>query len=340
MLALLIESPEESVDLSALGYQLLTAPASGAELESVLAQGPELILYAGCRLEPLVSLRARSSLEETPIVILTARASAAERVKLLRAGADDIVSPECIEELQVRLEVLLRSRLAQRRVAEAERELQGLTYAVSHDLQAPLRAVSGFSEVLLNEYRQAFEPEGARLLERVCVNATRMSEMLDGLLELSRLFREPFAATRIDLTTLAVRLFEQLRRRDPERCVELTVADQLPVLADRRLVRILLEQLLDNAWKFTAPNATARIEVGQEESAFFVRDTGVGYESRYAEKLFTPFQRLHGNHFAGRGIGLAKAARIVSRHGGRIWSESLVGSGATFFFTLAASPPQ
>lgn len=176
---------------------------------------------------------------------------------------------------------------------------------MAHDLKAPLRAVSGFGEVLLSKYQENLAPEGKRLLERMCANSQRMSEMLEGLLQLSRLFHEPLQPGRIDLRAMVSSLFEQLGYREPERSVQVVVAEGLSVFADARLVKTLYQHLLGNAWKFTAPKAVARIEVRKKQGAFFVRDNGVGYEMRYAEKLFAPFQRLHGSEFEGLEIGRA-----------------------------------
>jgi len=341
---LLIEEPLESIQVALGEYRLVSASPLEEGLEKARALAPDLVLIAGFRPDLPEALVA---LDDFPTVVVTARADARQRVQLLRSGAADVISPDAEEELAIRIESLIGSRLTNRRLrrelgsvtarlAEANRELEALTYSVSHDLRAPLRAISGFSDVLLSDYAAVLAPEGARQLQRVCANASRLSGMLDDLLELSRLLREPMKQTRIDLTAMVRQLGEQLRSREPSRSVEVVVAEGLSVWADARLMGLLWEKLLDNAWKFTAPKESARIEVGHTGQAFFMRDNGVGYDMRYAQKLFTPFQRFHGSNFEGRGIGLAVAARVVTAHGGRIWAEAAVDSGATFFFTLAA----
>ncbi|MBN9417338.1 MAG: hypothetical protein J0I12_17965 [Candidatus Eremiobacteraeota bacterium] len=255
------------------------------------------------------------------------------RTAFLSQGAADIASADHPQELLWRIRRLLEAHRQRRRL---EGELDSLTYSISHDLRAPLRAVGGFSELFLSEYGATLLPEGRHYLERVCSNAQRLSHMVDDLLTLSRLFREPARPKHLDVTLMVQQILDQLRAQEPSRQVVVQVEEGMTLLADRRLLRTVWEQLLDNAWKFTGQQAEARIAVGGGPQRFWVRDNGVGYDPRYAEHLFAPFQRLHREAFPGRGIGLATAARIVSWLGGEIWAESSPGAGATFYFRLPA----
>lgn len=328
---LVIQDPQESLRLPGEEYRLVTAATPEEGLNRALSEGPALILVAGPLCELVAALKARPSLEEIPQIVVTSVRHEAERLRLLQAGANDVISPDSLEELALKVASFIRCRRVAHR---SEQDLQALTHSVSHDLQAPLRAISGFSEALLNDYGEILGPDGKRLLDRVCVNSRRMTAMLEGLLELSRLFRNPLHLTRIDLSVLAAELAAELRAREPERRLQMVIEAGLTVRGDARLLRILLQKLLDNAWKFTASKSDARVEVGQSDLGFYVKDNGVGFDLRYAEKLFTPFQRLHGREIEGIGLGLAVAARIATHRGGRIWAEAEVGSGATFYFTL------
>jgi DNA-binding response OmpR family regulator len=222
-------------------------------------------------------------------------------------------------------------------LAALNRELGTFAYSVSHDLRQPLRAVDGFSRVLVERYAGVLDAGGRDYLERVRGAARRMGALIDGLLVLSRVTRAELAREPVALDALAGEVVAQLRAATPARAVEVAITPGLRTAADRRLTASLLENLLGNAWKFTAGRNPAHIAVGATpEGAWFVRDDGVGFDMAYADKLFGPFQRLHSpREFEGTGIGLATAQRIVHRHGGRIWAQSTPGAGATFFFTLA-----
>ena len=228
---------------------------------------------------------------------------------------------------------------ANQRLEAAVRELEAFSYSVSHDLRAPLRTISAFTHALVEDIGHLLDERSRDHLRRVLAATARMSDLIDALLELSRITRAPLGRHRVDLSAVAVAVVDDLRRRDPERVVSLTVDSDLVVQADGRLVRILLDNLVGNAWKFTTKTQAAHIEIGAKqidgERVYFVRDNGAGFDMAYAERLFAPFQRLHSEReFAGTGIGLATVRRIVERHGGRIWAESEVGRGATFHFTL------
>jgi light-regulated signal transduction histidine kinase (bacteriophytochrome) len=220
------------------------------------------------------------------------------------------------------------------------RELEAFSYSVSHDLRAPLRSIDGFSQVLLEDQFDRLDADGQHHLQQVRKSAQRMGELIDDLLELSRVGRAELHRADVDLSALAREVTAELQRREPERAPEIVVQPALRADADARLIRIVFENLLSNAWKFTRKVARPRIEVGRAElgpeSPFFVRDNGAGFAMSYAGKLFRPFQRLHTEaEFPGTGIGLATIQRIIDRHGGRAWAEGEVGRGAAFYFTLS-----
>ena len=235
----------------------------------------------------------------------------------------------------------LEQRVA-RRTAELEasnKELEAFSYSVSHDLRAPLRAINGFAEILLQETNGSLNEKARRYLGTVASSGRRMGELVDDLLSFSRLGRQPISAGTIDLNALVQQQFEELRRADPQRVVAIQVQLLPSTTGDRALINQVLANLLGNAWKFTGKKAGAHIEVGARfqngETVYFVRDNGAGFNMEYAGKLFGVFQRLHRDEeFAGTGVGLAIVQRIVHRHGGRIWAESREHEGATFYFTL------
>jgi PAS domain S-box-containing protein len=221
----------------------------------------------------------------------------------------------------------------------ASRELEAFSYSVAHDLRAPLRAISGFSEILQKDHKERLDAKGEDYLRRMAAAAERMASLIDALLALSRVTRTEPRRERVDLSKLARGVVEGLRAAHPDRRVDVVIPEEINVMGDSQLLRAALENLLENAWKFTGKREDARIELGVTENdgepAYFVADNGAGFDMAYAGKLFAPFQRLHSPAaFPGTGIGLATVQRIVHRHGGRIWAESEAGKGATFFFTL------
>jgi PAS domain S-box-containing protein len=235
----------------------------------------------------------------------------------------------------------LNARLA-RQNAELQavnQELEAFSYSVSHDLRAPLRAIDGFSGILLNEHGDSLDVNAHTLLQRVRRAAQHMGGLIDDLLRLSRVTRTDLQIQDVDLSTLATEVAEAQRLEAPERAVTFSCAPGLVVRGDAKLLRIALENLLGNAWKFTGARSDARIEFGRREengvSVYFVTDNGAGFDMAYADKLFGAFQRLHDSHeFPGSGIGLATVQRIIHKHGGRIWADAAVDQGASFHFTL------
>jgi DNA-binding response OmpR family regulator len=310
------------------------------------------------------------------VVMLTSSETKDDMTRGLEAGADDFVGKSGdMTVLKARIRALLRRKFFQeenRRIREQlmrtqleatearaaaelaatraglvdelerkNRELEAFSYSVSHDLRAPLRTIDGFSAALLEDYGDKLDTKGQEHLGRVRAAARRMGMLIDDLLELSKVGRAELRRQRVDLSELAGTVAAELMRAHPERQVRTQIPGGVVAEGDRRLLQILLENLLGNAWKFSTGVGEAVIEFGVTEadghSAYFVRDNGAGFDMAYAERLFTPFQRLHvQSRFPGTGIGLATVHRIVDRHGGRVWAESTVNQGATFLWTLPA----
>lgn len=226
-------------------------------------------------------------------------------------------------------------------VEQTNRELESFSYTVAHDLRAPLRTIDGFSVALLEDYGEQLN-EGARAyLDQIRASAQQMAWLIDGLLALSRVSRTELHFASVDLSSMAKAILERLSGND--RGTHYTVMPDMTARVDPRLMSAVLENLLSNAWKFSARSPRRHIEFGctvqDKERVFFVRDNGAGFDMSYSAKLFAPFQRLHRvSEFEGTGIGLATVQRIIERHGGRIWAESEVGKGATFYFTCETLP--
>ena len=244
---------------------------------------------------------------------------------------------EEIHRLNEELEERVRSRTAELRATNEE--LEAFSYSVSHDLRTPLRSMAGFSQMLIEDYEDELDETGKDYLRRIQAASGRMGDLIDNLLYLSRVSRQEMRREKVDLSTLARRVAEDLRRREPGRRARFDITDGLSVMGDAGLLKVALENLLGNAWKFTSKEPEAEIGFGvveqDGEPVYYVRDNGVGFDEAYADKLFGPFQRLHGeDEFEGTGVGLATVARIIRRHGGSLRAEGEVGRGATFHFTL------
>ena len=239
-------------------------------------------------------------------------------------------------ELRASLESL---RLAKEATEGAYHELEAFSYSVSHDLRAPLRSVSGFSQLLLEDYADKLDEEGKDSLTRIAAAAEKMGWLIDDLLNLSRLSRAVMARERVDLTVIARRIADRLWASHPERKVEFVLADGLVAFGDERLLTVVIENLLGNAWKFTEkreqPVIRFCVDERGKEKVFSIEDNGSGFDMTYVDKLFKPFQRLHQpDEFPGTGIGLATVKRIIDRHGGRVWIEGELGKGTAVYFTL------
>jgi len=259
------------------------------------------------------------------------------RLALLSVVEDQRLAQEKVQQLNRELEQRVRERTAQ--LEAANKELEAFAYSVSHDLRAPLRAVDGFSSGLLQDYQSQLDAQGQHYLMRIQGATRRMGQLIEDLLHLSRISRREMKRERVDLSQIARQIGENLAEQNPQRQVEFEIAPALWVRADANLMTIALENLLSNAYKFTSRREQAHIQFGvdgqTDETVYFIRDNGAGFDMAYADKLFVPFQRLHSEQeFPGTGIGLATVSRIINRHGGRIWSESEVDQGTIFYFTL------
>lgn len=250
---------------------------------------------------------------------------------LLYAAARDIT-------VERRLQEELRERIQD--VTRANRELEAFSYSVSHDLRAPLRGIDGFSQAILEDYGDRLDATGKDYLQRIRRGVLKMAELTDALLGLARVTRAELRREPVDLSALAGKTIERLRQGDPGRIVDVAIEDGLVAEGDPRLLGTCLENLLGNAWKFTARRPDARIELASDGTrdgrrVFFVRDNGAGFDPRYKDKLFGAFQRLHGQaDFPGTGVGLATVQRVIHRHGGEVWADGAVDGGATFSFSL------
>jgi two-component system sensor histidine kinase/response regulator len=314
-------------------------------------------------------IRQRDRSRHTPIIFLTAAdRSQTQAMRGYAVGAVDYlikpVVPEFVRskvtvfvELAKTTELLRRqterlqiSEQAARELADARaelvedleqknRELETFSYTVSHDLRAPLRRIESFAKALSETQADRLDDEGRRYLSRIRTSSQEMAQLIDDVLYLSRVTRAELRRQEVDLSALARAIIERLREAEPDRKVDVRIRPGLTTVGDGQLLRIALDNLLENAWKFSAREPEARIEFGVThlpgEPAYFIRDNGAGFDMSYAGRLFTPFQRLHlSSEFPGTGVGLATVQRIIYRHGGRIWAEGGVGQGATFHFTL------
>lgn len=269
----------------------------------------------------------------------TRRQPSAQEVELLETLAN--TTSVAMENVQVYAELEQRVKARTRELEAANRELESFSYAVSHDLRAPLRAVRCELDHLLDARQEKLEPVVHTSLESARAQARRMGALIEDLLRLAKIGREALQREPTDLSALVTDSAARLRAQYPGREVQISIEPGLRASVDPGLLSVVVENLLSNAWKYTARRTKAHITFGalheDDESVFFVRDDGVGFDMRTADRLFSPFQRLHsGQEFTGTGVGLATVQRIVDRHGGRLWAESAPGQGATFFFTLPA----
>jgi two-component system NtrC family sensor kinase len=331
---------------------------------------PELSGEETCR-----QIKNSPAWRDIPLIMLSSHDESAAMIAAINAGADDfILKSDDFELLKARLRAQLRRKqfeddnrsirehILKREFDAAElraaaelaetralllrdleiknKELESFSYSVSHDLRAPLRAIDGFSRIVLEQHSAGLDEQGKGYLQRVCAGARRMSEMIDALLELARITRHEIKNTRCELTSMCTAISAELAEIEPERNVKFTIAEGLEADGDPQLLRLVLQNLVGNAWKYSRKRTDAKIEFGLTTSkgkrAFFLRDNGAGFEMEYAGKLFGPFQRLHSTRdFEGTGIGLATVYQIIHRHGGEIWAEGKPDEGATFYFTLA-----
>jgi two-component system NtrC family sensor kinase len=373
---------ELAVALRGEGYDVILGRSGEEALDLLSVQPVDCILLdlimpgIGGK-ETCRRIKAAPILRDIPLVMLTAMEDRLSMVEGLGAGADDFIpKSNDFEVLKARVRAQIRRKqfedetrrirdellskeieatearaareLAETRavlVEELERknsELEAFSYSVSHDLRAPLRSIDGFSQALLEDHSDELSDTGRDYLRRVRAGAQRMGTLIEDMLQLFRVSRAELRHESVDLSRLAHTVMADLARSDPGRAVEVQVQDNLTVTSDGSLLRIVLDNLIGNAWKFASKIDGAKIEFGAEERegvrAFFVRDNGAGFDMAYADNLFQPFQRLHSiSEFPGTGIGLATVKKVIDRCSGRVWAEGAVGRGATFFFTLPTS---
>jgi two-component system, NtrC family, sensor kinase len=364
------------------GYEVAFASCGEEALDLLAAQPVDCVLLdlmmpgmggqETCR-----RIKSAPSIRDTPLIMLTALDDRDAVVRGLSAGADDFIAKSSdIEVLKARILAQIRRKqfedenrsirerllMKEREATEARaahklsetraalaaelarknKELEAFSYSVSHDLRAPLRSIEGFSKAILDDFGGDLHETARGHFDRVRAATRRMEELIDDLLQLSQVNRGDLRRGPCSLSEISKSISEDLAQRDPARNVTFSIHDGLVVDGDPGLLRAVLENLLGNAWKFTAKVAAARIEVSVEEHeadrVYFVRDNGAGFDPAHADRLFAPFQRLHAtSDFPGTGIGLATVYRIVDRHGGRVWAEGAVGKGATIYFTLTSS---
>ena len=350
--------------LAPLGETIVEAASGADALRQLLRQEFALVLLDvrmpimdGFDTAQLIRQRPRSEL--TPIIFVTALDKAeTDMGRGYELGAVDFVfapvvpailrakvgvfvdlyrAQQELRRYRTQLETLVEERTTA--LTAINRELEAFSYSVSHDLRAPLLAFDGLSKALLDDYGERLDSRARDYLQRMRGASQRMGAVFDGLQSLFRVTSGEIHRERVDISALATEITDEMRESNLDRQVNVSIAPELSVSADARLMRILLGNLISNAWKFTSKKLDAAIEVGREvldsEARCFVRDNGVGFDMLYSHKLFGAFQRLHSqSEFPGAGIGLATVRRIVNRHGGRCWAEGAVGEGATFYFVV------
>ncbi len=257
--------------------------------------------------------------------------------KLRQQAAEREIASAEIQRLNIQLEQRVTERTIE--LERANKELEAFSYSVSHDLRTPLRAIDGFSQALLEDYAEKLDETGRDYLARVRAGAQRMGHLIDDLLKLARVSRAELHPDQVDLSAIAKNIVDELRENNPQRNVVVNITSGLTSHGDAQLLRIALENLLNNAWKYTGKRTEAHIEFGMRthngEACYFIEDNGAGFDMAYASKLFGAFQRLHdAKDFPGTGVGLATVQRIIHRHGGHIWAEAAVDRGSVFYFTL------
>ncbi|HKR36212.1 MAG TPA: response regulator [Steroidobacteraceae bacterium] len=348
--------------LDELGYTVVGVASRGEEaIELAGRLDPQLILMdvrlAG-EIDGITAAETIRREHDVPVVFLTAHA---DDDTLHRATSSDasayLVKPFKPPDLRCVIEIALHKHAADVRLREnerwleqtlqqrtaaleaANRELEAFNYSVAHDLRAPLRGIDSFSQLLIERYSQRLDSEGVGYLNRVRAAASRMSQLIDALLSLAQIGRGQLQPLDLDFSQLVQSVASEVAAANPDRSVPVVVAPGMRAYADPRLLRIVVANLLENAWKFTARRQRPAVEVGPCQNTslptYYVRDNGAGFDPAYASKLFGAFQRLHAEReFPGTGIGLAIVQRVITRHGGTIWAQSQPGEGATFFFSL------
>jgi PAS domain S-box-containing protein len=290
--------------------------------------------------EPLVNFENRYRCKDGSYRWLTWNAAVSSDQRLIYAAARDITNQKQAEKAIAELNATLQK--GNLRLEAANKELEAFSYSVSHDLRAPLRGIDGFSQALLEDYGSQLDETAKDYLQRVRAGTQRMGQLIDDMLNLSRVTRSEMHLEHVNISAVASEVIAELRQAHPDRQVQVDISGQISGIADSHMIRVIMDNLISNAWKFTSKRADAHIEIGAiavgEETHYFVRDNGAGFDMAYADKLFGAFQRLHSAaDFTGTGIGLATVQRVIHRHGGRVWAEGAVDQGAAFFFTLPSA---
>jgi PAS domain S-box-containing protein len=320
--------------------RLVTAPDDAplaSPIERALQDRAIVLLETDARL--IARTGASIAVAHSAAPIISTNGTLAGGVMVFRDVSERRRAEDELRRSNAELELRVSERTAE--LEAANRELEMFTSSVAHDLRAPLRHIAGFSQVLIEDHEANLGTDVLRLLQRVRTATAHMAHLIDDLLRLSRIGKAVLERTRVDVSALAVAILTGLRASDGERSVTVAIADGLVVDADLSLFRTVIENLINNAWKFTARSADATIEIGAlaigDERGIFVRDNGVGFDPARAPTMFGAFQRFHSQpHFGGNGMGLAIAERIVRRHGGRIWADGRPGGGATFYIAMSA----
>ena len=346
--------------LEAHGYETRAAINGELALEAIKTVHPDLIMldimmpgindYKVCR-----QLKANANTSNIPVLFISAMSDTMDKVKAFEVGGIDYIpKPFQAQEVLARTRTHIALALARRQLEESNSQLQQRTsklealnkelssfaYSVSHDLRAPLRTIDGFSHTMLEDYYDLVDDNGKDYLQRIRSGVQKMGQLIDDMLKLSRVTQSELSLRNIDLGIIANNIIQKMQSDAPDRAVQAEIMSNMKTKADPHLMEIALNNLLGNAWKFTAKNPHPCIKFGIKERdgrpVYFVGDNGVGFDMRYVNKLFGAFQRLHSDaEFEGTGIGLATVARVIQLHGGHVWAESILNKGATFYFTLS-----